>query len=65
MIARPARARVVGEVEARRVEVEVVSAVCSAERRASWCVAKVIGESGLGLVDMVGCGDERLRLGGH
>lgn len=39
-IARPARERMVGEVDARRVVVEAVSAASSALRRESWVVAK-------------------------
>ena len=39
-IARPARERVVGEVEARREVVEAVSAASSTLRRESWAEAK-------------------------
>lgn len=43
-MARPARARVVGDVVERREALEAVSADCSAARRESWVVAKVGGE---------------------
>ena len=52
MIARPALARVLGECEERREDVEAVSAASSAERRESWVVAKAEGSSG----DCVGRG---------
>ncbi len=48
MIARPARAKVVGTSEERRAALEEVSAVCSAARRVSWVVAKVDGDIGVG-----------------
>ena len=48
VIASPARAKTAGEVEERRVAVEDVSAACSAARRESWAVAKVVGLSGFG-----------------
>ena len=46
VMARPARARVVGDVVERREAVEEVSADCSAARRESWVVAKAGGERG-------------------
>lgn len=45
-MARPAFARVLGEWEERREDVEAVSAASSAERRESWVVAKAEGSSG-------------------
>ena len=46
VMARPARARVVGDVLERREAVEEVSAACSAARKVSWVVAKAGGERG-------------------
>lgn len=45
-MARPAFARVFGEWEERREDVEAVSAASSAERRESWVLAKAEGSSG-------------------
>lgn len=46
-MARPARARDVGETLVRREVVEAVSAACSASRRESWVWAKMVGSKGL------------------
>ena len=48
VMARPARARAVGDVVERREAVEAVSADCSAARRETWVVAKAGGERGCG-----------------
>ena len=56
MIARPARARVVGEVEERRVAVDEVSAACSVARRVSWESANVRGLRGFEAIMDYGVG---------
>lgn len=53
-MARPARAREVGETFLSREVVEAVSAVCSAKRRESWSWAKVVGFMAVD-GDMVDC----------
>ncbi len=53
-MARPARAREVGETFLRREVVAAVSADCSARRRESWVWAKVVGFIGM-VCDMIDC----------
>lgn len=54
-MARPARAREVGDMLLSREVVEAVSAACSARRRESWVWANRVGFMGVGW-DMVNCG---------
>lgn len=53
-MARPARAREVGETFMRREVMEAVSADCSARRRESWVCANVVGFIGM-FCDMLDC----------